>query len=765
VSQTILTYPWSLAGYGCANEVYIVKRFSSIAHLPWSSLRTHLAVFVVYVVISLVLTYPLVTCLSTCARDSGDPLLNAWILAWDARKLGSGLQDFFSTNTFYPHLDTLAYTESQIANGLMALPVMLIRPNPMFAHNVLLLCTFVLCAFGTYLLTRRLTGSSWAGFVAGIIYAFCPYRMAHSQLQVMSMQWFPFTFLYLDKSLREHKWWHYPIFTAFFNLQALSSFYHALSLVVACLVLFVVYLWSMPRVIQLKRAVFSLSLCVVLTLLVSIPIMRPYFALSNMGFARSAEATRAFQASLTDFFTAPAENRLYGALTAPLRGVSWEEHALFLGVSVAVLVALGLVGAVRGRNGGEGWSGVIVPRSRLPLFWAYAVLAAVFFVLAMGISRQIPGTDLVVRLPFGWLFEYVPGFKGLRVPARFGVVTILGVSVLAGYGIAALSLWRRASGPKTQTFVAACFAAVIVAEYFSVPWTFTASVPVDVPPVYIWLADLDEDAIILELPFPMTDCGEPDYARYPFVEAWRVYYSAYHWKTLVNGYSGFLPHGYSQLMLDLAEFPDPIGMNRVHLYNVDYVVVHTDMFSTEDRTRFLRRLASWSSQLATVARFDETMVLSPTREGKLRAEESLTEASFADQMRLIGSAVSLEEVSSERSLRISILWRALADIGVDYTIFVHVLDSAGNIIAQGDAQPQLGDAPTSQWSSGDVIVDDHVIALSEDAMSDVVDIVVGVYDLSTMERLPLLLADGAYLDDKIFVGDIGLIPECWLRHH
>jgi hypothetical protein len=46
-------------------------------------LRRHLAVLVILAVITLVMTYPLVLHLGSSARDPGDPLLNAWILAWD----------------------------------------------------------------------------------------------------------------------------------------------------------------------------------------------------------------------------------------------------------------------------------------------------------------------------------------------------------------------------------------------------------------------------------------------------------------------------------------------------------------------------------------------------------------------------------------------------------------------------------------------------------------------------------------------------------
>ncbi len=63
----------------------------------------------------------------------------------------------------------------------------------MLCYNLLFLSTSVLSGLGTFLLVRELTGSARAGFVAGLLYGFAPYRIGQfSHLQVMSSQWMPF---------------------------------------------------------------------------------------------------------------------------------------------------------------------------------------------------------------------------------------------------------------------------------------------------------------------------------------------------------------------------------------------------------------------------------------------------------------------------------------------------------------------------------------------------------------------------------------------
>ena len=76
---------------------------------------------------------------------------------------------------------------------MQILPVHAIARNPILGYNLLFLSTFVLSGLGMYLLVRELTGNPLAAFVAGLLFAFAPYRLAQSShLQVLSSQWMPF---------------------------------------------------------------------------------------------------------------------------------------------------------------------------------------------------------------------------------------------------------------------------------------------------------------------------------------------------------------------------------------------------------------------------------------------------------------------------------------------------------------------------------------------------------------------------------------------
>ena len=153
--------------------------------------RETAAVAAAYLALTLALTWPLPLGLThDVASDLGDPLLNTWILAWNATHLGRG---WWNANIFAPHPLALAYSEHLFAESLQALPVYALTRNPILAYNVVFLATFVLSAFGMYLFVRDLTGSSPAAFLAGAAFGFAPYRFGTlPHVQILSSMWMPF---------------------------------------------------------------------------------------------------------------------------------------------------------------------------------------------------------------------------------------------------------------------------------------------------------------------------------------------------------------------------------------------------------------------------------------------------------------------------------------------------------------------------------------------------------------------------------------------
>jgi hypothetical protein len=166
--------------------------------------RSSVAGLSLYLLLTIAITHPLWLHLTDAVPgDIGDPLLNTWILAWDAHALLTDPLHLFDANIFYPLPNTLAYSEHLFSTAVLALPLGLVAGEPVLAYNLSLLLSFPLAGLGMYLLVLHWTHRRGAAFLAGLAFAFAPYRLAATaHLQLLTVQWLPFSLLALDRLLK-----------------------------------------------------------------------------------------------------------------------------------------------------------------------------------------------------------------------------------------------------------------------------------------------------------------------------------------------------------------------------------------------------------------------------------------------------------------------------------------------------------------------------------------------------------------------------------
>src|SRR5437588_535739 len=152
------------------------------------------AVVAALLAIAIAGTYPLIGHLGThLPNDLGDPVLNAWILAWDASALARGGAHLWDAPNFFPYLHALAYSDHLLGIALFTAPLQWLSGNAVLVHNVAFIGAFVGAGAGMYLLARTLTGRRDAAFVAAVVFAFSPFRVAHlAHLQWLMTGWLPF---------------------------------------------------------------------------------------------------------------------------------------------------------------------------------------------------------------------------------------------------------------------------------------------------------------------------------------------------------------------------------------------------------------------------------------------------------------------------------------------------------------------------------------------------------------------------------------------
>ncbi len=611
---------------------------------PGSSRDRRGAVYAVcaYVAAAVAATWPLARGLGRdVAWDLGDSVLNMWILSWDVeqmRRIAGGdlarIASFFDANIFHPLPLTLAYSEHLFAQSIQIAPLALLTANPILWYNLLFLSTFALSGLGMYLLVRELTGNPWAAFVAGLVFAFAPYRLAQaSHLQVLSSQWMPFVFYGLLRYFETRR--VMPLAGAALALAAqnLSSGYYLLFFVPFVAVF---GLWQIAiRGLWADRRVWAhLTAAAVAVAAITAPFLVPYAAVRAQGFVErtSTEASR-FSADVYSYATAFPDQRVWGS---SMQAFPKPEGELFPGLVPLVLAALGVLlwGAsdrVRLNGPTPRWTArllaalaightvaaivtigvrrttidtglfvvrigninqlllraaiafvlllIVSPAARARTaafmrdrgFFLAALIAA--FWLSLGPAPQSMGRPLELAAPYAFLFDYVPGFDGVRVPARFAMIVALLLAVLAGYGAAVLTRWRF--GRPVLTLLTLLF----LIESTHVPFVVNGTTPprgfnapearvfrpAQAPAIYHAVAEVSPESVLAELPL-----GYPDFDQRA------MFYSTVHWKQLVNGYSGFTPPHYGRLTAVLSEIPRhaDISLAMLREMGVTHVLVH-----------------------------------------------------------------------------------------------------------------------------------------------------------------------------------------------
>ncbi|HEY89662.1 MAG TPA: hypothetical protein G4N98_08030, partial [Thermoflexia bacterium] len=128
--------------------------------------------------------------------------------------------------------------------------------------------------------------------------------------------------------------------------------------------------------------------------------------------------------------------------------------------------------------------------------------------------------------------------------------------------------------------------------------------------------------------------------------------------------------------------------------------------------------------------------------------EHATAYRLGENIELLGYDIP-DVVRSQQPLTLTLYWRTGAPLTADYKVFVHLRDTAGVIIAQQDGQPRGGRYPTTAWRADKVIPDTHQLTIPTLAPGQELQLLIGLYQPETLERLPVSGPEGALPDGTI----------------
>lgn len=522
-----------------------------------------------FILLAIFMTRPVITEGNRNAiSDPYDPSFHAWTISWDIHALFTNPFNLFNANIFFPNADTLAYSEHEITNAVIAIPFMAATDNPIQTANLMIIFNFCLSAVGAYLLVHHLTRNRPAAFASGIAFAFAPYMFSHvTQLGIGSAGWIPLTILFLHLYSEDRKPRYAFLFALFFVLQFLANTYIGLFLSVGIVIFFAVRLLYNRKTFTLKWMAWVVA-ALILAGLVLIPFALPYIKVHNENpeLVRTIEEVDSHSADVQDFLVAPSFNFIWGHATSALRKITFDRagpnhRSLFPGL---IILLLGLYGAYYLFRKGKG-------EERF-CFWFYSVLLVLSAVFCLGTSLYVFGHRFNLPMPYDVLYRVIPGFKALRVPTIFAMLTTLSFAVLAGFGVRGIVEYVRSK--KGRNLARAAFAVILVLLFLDVVTSPLPMAPVppknEFPPVYTWLKEQKGQAPTVELPLPRP----LDEWRWVDLESRRTYYSTLHWKKILNGFSSFSPASYIKARNLYVDFPSDEFMNFLEKEGVEFVIFH-----------------------------------------------------------------------------------------------------------------------------------------------------------------------------------------------
>ncbi|MFC2154151.1 hypothetical protein ACFLRC_01545 [Candidatus Altiarchaeota archaeon] len=506
-----------------------------------------------------------------------------------------------------------------------------------------MLVSFVIGAYGAFLLTSYVAKDLRAGFIAGLIYAFSPYHyveLGMGHLNLLSIQWIPFYCLYLLRTLRERGWRNPLLAAVFLWLNALAEWQY-FGFLGMYTVLFLLFYWWSDRETFLREG--FVGRFIVLLIFSSILILPFLYPLTYEAFVEKREGYAAgiwigtsmlysanfgayvlpnyfnpiigkfvegielkegmiplgYATILLSIYALWQNKELRGWISSKItraRKLLWRKTAI-TPVSFTLFACLLVSYMIFGANV-YGYAAMILLslafviffymiKDRVMGFWLAVLI--VFLVLSAGPVLQLPDEEFY-PLPY-ILFYYLPLFKTFRAPYRFTIMVVLGLSVLAGSGVKDLLEKRK----KSWKALFVILTLIVLFENLSVPVALSNA---DTPDIYQEIASESGDFAVLVVPIPprIHHINNETIVVYGIPQL--LYYQTIHQMPMIGGYISRITETPEYAMQPLENTPllfhlrhpfeedivdqnlSEIGVSVLKHLGVRYVVVHEDLYST-----------------------------------------------------------------------------------------------------------------------------------------------------------------------------------------
>ncbi|MDQ3992810.1 MAG: hypothetical protein M3229_04040 [Actinomycetota bacterium] len=478
---------------------------------------------------------------SDVPKDLGDPLPQAWQIAWGGHALQHQPLDYWQSNMYWPLENTLAFSDALVGYA----PFGLIGEGfeaAIARYDLVFLFAYALAFIGAYLLGRELGLGRAAAVVAGAAFAYAPWRLEQDgHLHVISSGGIPLALFLLVRGYRRNSARTVVAGWLVATWQLALGFTLGLMLAYLLAALAVVVLLSWRRRRPARRIVAASAAGTAIFAGMGLMLALPYREVrdDHPESERTKHTVAAFSGGPEMFLAAPDQSTVWGPITEPVRDELdfVPEQTLFPGLLLLVLAGFGLSRAS--------------PFSRrLRIGLGAGVLVAA--VLSLGFQTPAHG----VPYPYRALYELAPGWDAVRTPGRLNTLTSLGLALLAAAGTQSwIAPLRRVQG-RIALAVAVPIVVLVEGMGFPVPHPTVAKPPPGLA-----------EATPPRLHLPM----------YEYESRRFLLWSTNGFPEIVNGRGSFKPTEFDQLEQLMALFPARRVLAHLRELGVETVVLHPDL--------------------------------------------------------------------------------------------------------------------------------------------------------------------------------------------
>ncbi|MDE1846124.1 MAG: hypothetical protein KGH53_02495 [Candidatus Micrarchaeota archaeon] len=576
----------------------------SLGQQARESLISNLPVLLLYLVISLIIFWPIVSHpASVAVNGAGDLYQNLWNLWWvNYASFTLHTSIYFSPLLYYPIGASLLTQTLSPITAYLSLPFQAI--SLVFAYNMMLFVAFALSGFFMFLLADYLVKNRYAAIIAGLIFAFAPMHMAQAlsgHLNWTNIEFLPLFVLFFLKMINEKK--------LVYSLGAAASFVFLLFMgdpeqgiiaTVFTIILLIIYVakstWR-NKVLNIEFGK-ALGAMIVLTLIIGSPFLSPISAaFTNGQLSQAAGALNdvnhnmLWSMPVLSFLAPSMYNNFFSWLStsyASIYSVDPTERVSYLGYVALLLALFGVYHDAKKHKFAN------------TLVWIVAAL--IFGWLSLGPyvqfgnlqSSGIPGIYLIYSL--------IPFFNIIREPARFDLVLTLALAILAAYGFKQIIDGRKEKNThthKNEQYLAIILSLLILVEYAGIPITSSYIrnffMTTTIPLAYTQIGQIPGNYSVLVLPAIQ---GSGDYRPELYIGMAMYYQTAFH-HPMLTGYTSrinetelipsvTLPIALSASYLQNGQglvYPSPIVQNNTNV-TLFWIASHRTAFIAIIRQAF-----------------------------------------------------------------------------------------------------------------------------------------------------------------------------------